>query len=114
MNMSKAFISYTTSGLENPLLFFLSTVLIVYYFRVQNKDSCFDYNEAETMGDVIDIIMNLPYKNLYYYPVIDNFSKDDTEKIIRSKAENNPRIKLIYYKEYLFSIFKYIDFQLNY
>lgn len=43
--------------------------------------------------------MDLPYENLYYYPVIDDFSKDNTEKIIRSKAENNPRIKLIYYKE---------------
>ncbi len=56
-------------------------------------------NEATTMAEVIDIIMNLPYENLYYYPVIDDFSKDDTEKIIRSKAANNPRIKLIYYKE---------------
>lgn len=56
-------------------------------------------NEEDTMVEVIDIIMDLPYENLYYYPVIDDFSKDDTEKIIRSKAENNPRIKLIYYKE---------------
>ncbi len=56
-------------------------------------------NEAETMEQVIDEIFSLPYENLYYYPVIDDFSKDDTEKIIRRKAENNPKIKLIYYKE---------------
>ena len=56
-------------------------------------------NEADTMAQVIDEIMSLPYENLYYYPVIDDFSKDDTEKIIRSKAEQNSRIKLIYYKE---------------
>ena len=56
-------------------------------------------NEAETMAQVIDDIMALPYENLYYYPVIDDYSKDDTEKIIRQKAEGNPRIKLIYYKE---------------
>ncbi|MBQ6588836.1 MAG: glycosyltransferase [Butyrivibrio sp.] len=56
-------------------------------------------NEAATMAQVIDEIMALPYENLYYYPVIDDYSKDDTEKIIREKAENNPKIKLIYYKE---------------
>lgn len=57
-------------------------------------------NEEKTMEEVIDIIMQLPYENLYYYPVIDAFSKDSTEEIIRSKAETyNSRIKLIYYKE---------------
>ncbi len=56
-------------------------------------------NEGDTMGEVIDIIMSLPYDDLFYYPIIDDFSKDNTEKIIRTKAENNPRIKLIYYKE---------------
>ncbi len=56
-------------------------------------------NEADTMAQVIDEIMALPYDNLYYYPVIDDFSKDDTEKIIREKAEQNDKIKLIYYKE---------------
>jgi dolichol-phosphate mannosyltransferase len=56
-------------------------------------------NEAATMAQVIDEIMALPYENLYYYPVIDDYSKDDTEKIIREKAGNNPKIKLIYYKE---------------
>ncbi|WP_029230943.1 glycosyltransferase [Butyrivibrio sp. VCB2006] len=56
-------------------------------------------NEADTMAQVIDEIMALPYDNLFYYPVIDDYSKDDTEKIIREKAENNPKIKIIYYKE---------------
>lgn len=31
-------------------------------------------NEENTMEEVIDIITNLPYDNLYYYPVIDDFS----------------------------------------
>ncbi len=56
-------------------------------------------NEEQTMEQVIDIIMDLPFDNLFYYPVIDDFSKDDTEKIIRRKAKDNPRIKLIYYKQ---------------
>ena len=56
-------------------------------------------NEADTMEQVIDGIFAHGFENLYYYPVIDDFSKDDTEKIIRKKAEENPNIKLIYYKE---------------
>ncbi len=56
-------------------------------------------NEADTMEQVIDEIFAQGFENLYYYPVIDDFSKDDTEKIIRKKAEENPNIKLIYYKE---------------
>lgn len=55
-------------------------------------------NEENTMEEVIDIITNLPYDNLYYYPVIDDFSQDDTEIIIRTKAEGNHRIKPIYYE----------------
>jgi dolichol-phosphate mannosyltransferase len=56
-------------------------------------------NEADTMEQVIDEIFSQGFSNLYYYPVIDNFSKDDTEKIIRKKAETNDKIKLIFYKE---------------
>ena len=40
-------------------------------------------NEEETMGAVLDEILALPYDNLYIYPVIDNYSKDRTEQIIR-------------------------------
>lgn len=38
MCMSKSFISYTSSGLENSLLFFLSTIFIIYFFNVTSKD----------------------------------------------------------------------------
>lgn len=55
-------------------------------------------NEEETMGRVIDQILALPYDNLYLYPVIDNYSKDRTEEIIRS-YEHTGRVKCIFYKE---------------
>lgn len=55
-------------------------------------------NEEETMGAVIEEILQLPYDNLFLYPVIDNFSKDNTEKIIR-KYEASGKVKCIFYKE---------------
>lgn len=55
-------------------------------------------NEEETMGAVIEEILALPYDNLFLYPVIDNYSKDRTEEIIRS-YESTGRVKCIFYKE---------------
>ena len=55
-------------------------------------------NEEATMGQVIDEILALPYDNLYLYPVIDSYSKDRTEEIIRS-YEDTGRVKCIFYKE---------------
>lgn len=55
-------------------------------------------NEEATMGRVIDEILALPYDNLYLYPVIDSYSKDRTEEIIRS-YEDTGRVKCIFYKE---------------
>jgi glycosyltransferase involved in cell wall biosynthesis len=55
-------------------------------------------NEEETMGKIIEEILGLPYDNLYLYPVVDNFSKDNTEKIIR-EYETTERVRCIYYKE---------------
>ena len=55
-------------------------------------------NEEATMGNVIESILALPYDNLYLYPVIDSYSKDRTEEIIRS-YENTGRVKCIFYKE---------------
>ena len=40
-------------------------------------------NEETTMEGVLKQIMELPYDNLYVYPVIDSYSKDRTEEIIR-------------------------------
>ncbi len=55
-------------------------------------------NEAATMGSVIERILALPYDNLHLYPVVDDYSKDNTADIIRS-YEHTGRVKCIYYKE---------------
>lgn len=56
-------------------------------------------NEEESMGSVFEEILALPYDNLYVYPVIDNFSKDRTEEIIRDYEAKTGRVKCIFYKE---------------
>lgn len=53
-------------------------------------------NEESTMAGVIEEILALPYDNLYLYPVIDSFSKDKTEQIIRS-YEKTGRVKCIFF-----------------
>lgn len=53
-------------------------------------------NEEKTMGSVLDEILALPYPELYVYPVVDNYSKDRTEAIIREK-EKTGRVKCIFY-----------------
>jgi glycosyltransferase involved in cell wall biosynthesis len=55
-------------------------------------------NEQDTMGSIIDEILAFPYDNLYLYPVIDSYSKDRTEEIIRS-YEHTGKVKCIFYKE---------------
>ncbi len=55
-------------------------------------------NEEQTMTTIIEEILALPYDNLYLYPVIDSFSKDRTEEIIRS-YENTGKVKCIFYKK---------------
>lgn len=56
-------------------------------------------NEEESMGSVFEEILALPYDNLYVYPVIDNFSKDRTEEIIRDYEAKTGRVKCVFYKE---------------
>ena len=56
-------------------------------------------NEETTMEGVLKQIMELPYDNLYVYPVIDSYSKDRTEEIIRDMESKYDRIKLIFHKE---------------
>ena len=56
-------------------------------------------NEEATMESLLDNILELPYDNLYIYPVVDSYSKDRTEEIIREKEKQNPRVKCIFYKE---------------
>lgn len=56
-------------------------------------------NEESTMEQLLDRLLALPYDNLFVYPVIDDYSKDRTEEIIRKKEEETGRVKCIYYKE---------------
>lgn len=56
-------------------------------------------NEEGTMEKILDEILALPYDNLYIYPVIDSYSKDRTEEIIRKKASQSEKVKCIFYKE---------------
>lgn len=56
-------------------------------------------NEEATMAQVMEEILSLPYDNLFLYPVIDSYSKDRTEQIIRDRAAQDDRVKCIFYKE---------------
>lgn len=57
-------------------------------------------NEEKTMQEIIDKIMALPYDNLYLYPVIDSYSKDRTEEIIReAEKQYNGKVKCIFHHE---------------
>lgn len=56
-------------------------------------------NEESSMGQILDEILSLPYDNLYVYPVIDSYSKDRTEEIIREKEQESTKVKCIFYKE---------------
>lgn len=56
-------------------------------------------NEEHTMEKILDEILELPYDNLYIYPVIDSYSKDRTEQIIREKELKSDKVKCIFYKE---------------
>ena len=56
-------------------------------------------NEESTMGQILDEILELSYENLYIYPVVDSYSKDRTEEIIREKEKISDRVKCIFYQE---------------
>ena len=56
-------------------------------------------NEEGTMGQILDEILGLPYENLYIYPVVDSYSKDHTEEIIREKEKISDKVKCIFYQE---------------
>lgn len=55
-------------------------------------------NEESSMRGVLEKILALPYDNLYVYPVVDFYSKDNTENIIRS-YEDTGRVKCIFYEK---------------
>lgn len=56
-------------------------------------------NEEDTMEKILDEILALPFDELYIYLVIDSYSKDRTEEIIRRKEKQNNKVKCIFYKE---------------
>lgn len=56
-------------------------------------------NEEDTMAALLDEILALPYGNLFIYLIIDGFSKDHTESIIRDYEEKTDRVRCIFYKE---------------
>lgn len=56
-------------------------------------------NEEETIGKTIQEILDFRYDNLYLYPIIDNYSKDKTEEIIRSFESKTDKVKCIFYEE---------------
>ena len=66
-------------------------------------------NEESTMGQILDDILGLPYDNLYIYPVVDNYSKDSTEEIIREKEMCSYKVKCIFYRESTWVISCYLE-----
>ena len=56
-------------------------------------------NEEGSIGGVLEQILQLPYDNLYVYPVMDAFSRDGTERIIREMEQKDHRIRLIFHEK---------------
>jgi len=57
-------------------------------------------NEEKTIGNVIEQIMGLPYDNLYLFVVMDSYSKDRTEAIVREAEQKyNGRVRCIFYQK---------------
>ncbi|MCR5223138.1 MAG: glycosyltransferase [Lachnospiraceae bacterium] len=56
-------------------------------------------NEEGSIGGVLEQILQLPYDNLYVYPVMDAYSKDGTERIIREMEQKSDRIRLIFHEK---------------
>lgn len=56
-------------------------------------------NEESTIGATIKEILDYHYDNLYLYPVIDSYSKDKTEEIIRSFEAKTDKVKCIFFEK---------------
>lgn len=56
-------------------------------------------NEGDSMASVLDEILALPYDNLHIYPVLDSYSKDNTEDIVKEYEQKTGRVKNIFHKE---------------
>ena len=55
-------------------------------------------NEEDTIGKTIEELLAFGYDDLYIYPVIDAFSKDKTEEIIRSYEAGTDKVKCIFFE----------------
>ncbi len=57
-------------------------------------------NEEDTMANILDRILGLPYDNLYIYPIIDHYSHDSTEAIIDDyELKTNHRVHKVFFHE---------------
>ena len=56
-------------------------------------------NEEDSMAQIIEEILALPYDDLYLYPVLDSYTKDNTEKIVQEYEKSTGRVKDIFYKD---------------
>lgn len=56
-------------------------------------------NEEKTIHSTIESIMNFQDRPLHLYIVMDDYSKDSTEDIIRELMKKYDRLHLVYYKE---------------
>lgn len=57
-------------------------------------------NEGDSMREVLEDILALPFDNLYIYPVIDKFSHDNTEQIIdEEEKKSGGRVHKIFYED---------------
>ncbi len=56
-------------------------------------------NEENTMAKVLDEILALPYDNLYVYPILDSYTKDHTEDIVKEYEKKTDRVKDIFFKD---------------
>ena len=57
-------------------------------------------NEEATMASILDRILNLPFENLYVYPVMDKYSTDSTESIIDEyEIKTNHRVHKVFFEQ---------------
>lgn len=56
-------------------------------------------NEEDSMVQVIEDILALPYDNLFLYPVLDSYTKDNTENIVKEYEQKTGRVRDIFYND---------------
>lgn len=56
-------------------------------------------NEEKTIVSTIESIMNYKERELHLYVVMDNYSKDSTEELVKEAMNRYNRLHLVFYKE---------------